>query len=75
MGYSFRLTTRVLLYAPSHRQDSAHHGLCYTSRGAMAGTRNSSVILGAWLAPVISVGGGGDCFIDDWKWWQWWFGG
>ena len=26
MGYSFRLTARVLLYAPSYRQDSAYHG-------------------------------------------------
>ena len=43
IGYSFRLTARVLLYAPSHRQDSTYHGLCYTSRGAMAGTRNSSM--------------------------------
>ena len=42
-GYSFRLTARVLLYAPSHRQDSTYHGLCYTSRGALAGTRNSSM--------------------------------
>ena len=41
MGYSFRLAARVLLYAPSHRQDSTYHGLCYTSRGALAGTRNS----------------------------------
>ena len=41
IGYSFRLAARVLLYAPSHRQDSTHHGLCYTSRGALAGTRNS----------------------------------
>ena len=41
IGYSFRLTARVLLYAPSHRQDSKYHGLCYTSRGALAGTRNS----------------------------------
>ena len=40
MGYSFRLTARVLLYAPSHRQDSTYHSLCYTSRGALAGTRN-----------------------------------
>ena len=40
MGYSFRLTARVLLYAPSHRQDSTYHGLCYTSRGALAGTRS-----------------------------------
>ena len=40
IGYSFRLTAMVLLYAPSHRQDSTYHGLCYTSRGALAGTRN-----------------------------------
>ena len=43
MGYSFRLTARVLLYAPSHIQDSTYHSLCYTSRGALAGTRNSSM--------------------------------
>ena len=42
-GYSYRLTARVLLYAPSHRQDNTYHGLCYTSRGALAGTRNSSM--------------------------------
>ena len=41
IGYSYRLTARVLLYAPSHRQDNTYHGLCYTSRGALAGTRNS----------------------------------
>ena len=40
IGNSLRLTARVLLYAPSHRQDSTYHGLCYTSRGALAGTRN-----------------------------------
>ena len=43
MGYSFWLAARVLLYAPSHRQDSIYHGLCYTSREALAGTRNSSM--------------------------------
>ena len=36
IGYSFRLTARVLLYAQSHRQDITYHGLCYTSRGAIA---------------------------------------
>ena len=36
-------TARVLLYAPSHRQYSTYHGLCYISRGALAGTRNSSM--------------------------------
>ena len=41
IGYSFRLTARDLLHAPSYRQDSTYHGLCYTSRGALAGTRNS----------------------------------
>ena len=43
IGYSYRLTARVLLYAPSHRQDNTYHGLCYTSHGALAGTRNSSM--------------------------------
>ena len=43
IGYSFWLTARVLLYAPSHGQDSTYHGLCYTSREALAGTRNSSM--------------------------------
>ena len=43
IGYSYRLTARVLLYAPSHRQDNTYHGLCYTSRGALAGTRNNSM--------------------------------
>ena len=43
MGYSFRLATRVILYASSHRQNNTYHGLCYTSWGALAGTRNSSL--------------------------------
>ena len=43
IGYSYRLTARVLLYAPSHRQDDTYHGLCYTSRGVLVGTRNSSM--------------------------------
>ena len=34
IGYSYLLAARVLLYAPSHRQDNTYHGLCYTSRGA-----------------------------------------
>ena len=37
IGYSYQLT-------PSHRQDNTYHGLCYTSRGALAGTRNSSMV-------------------------------
>ena len=43
MGYSYRLKAKVLLYAPSHRQDRTYQGLWYTSRGAQAGTRNSSM--------------------------------
>ena len=43
IGYVYQLTARVLLYAPSHRQDSTYHGLCYTSCGALAGARNSSM--------------------------------
>ena len=43
IGYSYRLIARVLLYAPSHRQDNTYHDLCYTSRGALVGTRNSSM--------------------------------
>ena len=41
MGYSFQLAARFFLYAPSHRQDKTYHSLCYTSRGALAGMRNS----------------------------------
>ena len=37
------INSKVFLYAPSHRQDNTYHGLCYTSRGALAGTRNSSM--------------------------------
>ena len=38
--YSFWLAASFFLYAPSHRQDSTYHVLCYTSHGALAGTRN-----------------------------------
>ena len=38
MGCSFRLAARVLLYAPSHTQNSTYNGLCYTSCGALAWT-------------------------------------
>ena len=43
IGYSYQLTARVLLYAPSHRQDNTYHSLCYTSHGAFVGTINSSM--------------------------------
>ena len=35
MGYSFRIAAKVILYAPSQRQDSTYHGFCYTSRGSL----------------------------------------
>ena len=34
---------QVFLYASSHGPDNKYHGICYTSRGALAGTRNSSM--------------------------------
>ena len=40
-GYSFRLAARFLLYASTHIQDNTYHSLHYTSRGALARTRNS----------------------------------
>ena len=43
IGYSYRLSARVLLYAPSHRQYSTYHSLYFTSRGALAGMKNSSM--------------------------------
>ena len=52
MDYFFRSAARVLLYAPSHRQDNTYHCLCYTSRGALAGPRNSS--MGPPLNKIIS---------------------
>ena len=42
-GLLFPINSKGYFYAPSHRQDNTYHGLCYTSRGALAGTRNSSM--------------------------------
>ena len=39
----FPISSKVLLYALSHRQDSTYHSLSYTNRGALAGMRNSSM--------------------------------
>ena len=33
------------IYAPSHRQDNPYHGLCYTSCGALTGTRKIAQFL------------------------------
>ena len=42
-GLLFPINSKVLLYASSHIQDNTYHGLCYTSRGTLAGSRNSSM--------------------------------
>ena len=38
------LRLEQFLYAPSHRQYSTYHDLCYTSCGAVARMRNSSMV-------------------------------
>ena len=41
-GLFFPISSKVFfLYASPYRQDKSYHGLCYTSRGALAGTGNS----------------------------------
>ena len=54
IGYSYQLTTRVLLYAPSHRQNGTYHSLCYTSRGALAEKDNESTYI-KWIQRQISL--------------------
>ena len=51
MDYSFRLATRVILYAPSHRKDNTYHVLYYTSRGALAWT----IKIAQWVHHVGSI--------------------
>ena len=55
MGYSFRLTARILLYAPSHRQVSTYHDLCYTSRGALAGMKKEIYFIYGYMVLDIIV--------------------
>ena len=46
-GLLFPISSIVIymyIYASSHRQDNTHYGLYYTSRGALAETRNSFMI-------------------------------
>ena len=60
VGLSKLPQTRVLLYVPSHRQDSNYHSLCYTSRGALAGMRNifprNVVEMYLTKTPVVNTG-------------------
>ena len=41
-GLLFPISSKGSLIS-SHRQDNTYNGLCYTSRGALAGTRNISM--------------------------------
>ena len=61
MGCSFRIAAMVLLYASSHRQDNTYHDLCYTSRGALAGTRNTFV---SRVIPVLDIWLHRSCMLD-----------
>ena len=38
------INSKGLLYAPSQGQDNTYHSLCYPSRGALAGMRNSAMV-------------------------------
>ena len=39
----FPINSKGSCICTSHIQDGTYHGLCYASRGALAGTRNSSM--------------------------------
>ena len=41
MVYPFQLAARDTLYAPFYCHDNTYHGLCYNSRGSLAGMRKS----------------------------------
>ena len=40
-GQLFPMNNNDILYAPSQRQDSTYHGVCYASRGALDEARYS----------------------------------
>ena len=42
-GLLFPISSKGSFMCIIHRQDNTYHSLCYTSRGALAGTRNSSM--------------------------------
>ena len=39
-GLLFPISSKGFYMHHQNKQDSTYHGLCYTSRGALAGTRN-----------------------------------
>ena len=44
-GLLFPISSKgsFIFIIPQNRQDNTYHGVCYTIRGALAGTRNSSM--------------------------------
>ena len=42
-GLFFLITTKYFLYVSSYKQDNTYNSFCYTTCGALAGTRNSSM--------------------------------
>ena len=42
-GLILSISSNLFYVHSCHRQDSTYHSFCYTSRGALCGTRNSSV--------------------------------
>ena len=48
IGYSYRVTARFLLYAPSHRQHNTYHSLCYI-RVAWSAGWNEKLLNGSTL--------------------------
>lgn len=46
------LVERGIVYGPSHIQDSTYHGLWYTSRGVLTGTKNSPM---AWMGLQMGI--------------------
>ena len=42
-GLLFPISSIFFLYSSSHSQDNTYHSFCYTSHGALAETRNSSM--------------------------------
>ena len=67
MGYSFRLTASVLLYAPFHRQDTTYHSLCYTSGGALAGNEKYNYLdYRGVIHYILSLVTASHCLITSW---------
>ena len=51
----FPISSKVLLYAPSHIQDNTYHGLCYTSRISKQITPLFLILRGARCSSVVNA--------------------